>query len=295
MLLLCVASFELVSVDLILYFWWPEAQVFVGHEGSTLDPPWRYRPLTVVLGKFWTSDKTVSACVGNSSRFRHFWQREEGATLVMRDFPVKSQWRHILRHLHQRCSEYKRIQKAYEKLGLFQRLATFFFGGGFLYQTHMAYATIPITLLSCTAGVPMELARLMQKWKGHSRWMAVLFTQFIGILWVNYRNRTQKQERLVDIGIIWHWCYLVLHFPHLFSNHDRVCGTEFESHQPQVCHKNFFKNPKRLLPKKSVDFSHASGYHSLNTWNSNLPPKLNRNKLWIELMKFNECLFCTIT
>lgn len=131
MLLLCVASFELVSVDLILYFWWPEAQVFVGHEGSTLDPPWRYRPLTVVLGKFWTSDKTVSACVGNSSRFRHFWQREEGATLVMRDFPVKSQWRHILRHLHQRCSEYKRIQKAYEKLGLFQRLATFFLGGVF--------------------------------------------------------------------------------------------------------------------------------------------------------------------
>ena len=49
----------------------------------------------------------------------------------MRDFPVKSQWRHILRHLHQRCSEYERIQKAYEKLGLFQRLATFFLGGVF--------------------------------------------------------------------------------------------------------------------------------------------------------------------
>lgn len=61
------------------------------------------------------------------------------------------------------------------------------------------------------------------------------------------------------------------------------------------CHKNFFKNPERLLPKKSIDFSPASDYHSLNMWNSNLPPKLNRNKLWIELMKFNECLFCTIT
>lgn len=34
----CVASFELVSVDLILYFWWPEAQVFVGHEGKYPGP-----------------------------------------------------------------------------------------------------------------------------------------------------------------------------------------------------------------------------------------------------------------
>lgn len=216
----------------------------------------------------------------------------------MRDFPVKSQWRHILRHLHQRCSEYKRIQKAYEKLGSLAEVRCestghVFFGGGFsLPDTYGLYATIPVTLLSCTAGVPMELARLMQKWKGHSRWMAVLFTQFIGILWVNYRNRTQKQERLVDCGI--GVLYIRFHFPHLFSNHDQVCGTEFESHQPQVCHKNFFKNPKRLLPKKSIGFSHASDYHSLNTWNSNLPPKLNRNKLWIELMKFNECLFCTI-
>lgn len=174
----------------------------------------------------------------------------------------------------------------------------FFLGGFSLPDTYgLCHHTNHVAFLHswCPHGIGQVDAEVKGAFKGHSRWMAVLFTQFIGILWVNYRNRTQKQERLVDIGIIWHWCYLVLHFPHLFSNHDRVCGTEFESHQPQVCHKNFFKNPKRLLPKKSVDFSHASDYHSLNTWNSNLPPKLNRNKLWIELMKFNECLFCTIT
>lgn len=63
------------------------------------------------------------------------------------------------------------------------------------------------------------------------------------------QNRRQKQERLVDIGIFWHWCYLVFHFPHLFSNHDQVCGTEFESHQPQVATRTFSRTLNICFPK----------------------------------------------
>ena len=66
-----------------------------------------------------------------------------------------------------------------------------------LYQTSMAYATIPVTLLSCTAGVPMELARLMQKWKGHWRRMAVLFTQFIGWTTETEHGHRNKKDWLI--------------------------------------------------------------------------------------------------
>ncbi len=169
-----------------------------------------------MFGKFWTSDKTVSACVGNSSRFRHFWQREEGATLVM-DFPVTSQWIHILRHLHQRCSEYKKTQKAMKSWVSCRGSMWIYWPRFFVF----CFSPLPdkyglcrhtyqwLTLLSCTAGVPMELARLMQKWKGHWRRMAVLFTQFIG--WTTEtEHRTQKQERLVDIGIGVIWCFTFL-------------------------------------------------------------------------------------
>ena len=283
------------SVDLILYFWWPEAQVFVGHEGKK---PWTLRkavqrPLTVVLGKFWTSDKTVSACVGNSSRFRHFWQREEGATLVIRDFPVKSQWRHILRHLHQRCSEYKRIWKAGSLAEVrCESTGHVFFGGFSLPNTYgLCHHTSHVAFLHswCPHGIGQVDAEVKGAFKVNG---GVVHT----IHWDSLGELQKQNTETRKIGWYWHWCYLYgvslssLVFKPWPSMWHRVWITSATS-----CHKNFFKNPKHLLPKKSIDFSHASDYHSLNIWNSNLPPKLNRNKLWIELMKFNECFFCTIT
>ena len=143
--------------------------------------------------------------------------------------------------------------KSLWKAGSLAEVGHVFFWGGFsLPDTYgLCHHTNHVAFLHswCPHGIGQVDAEVKGAFKGHSRWMAVLFTQFIGILWVNYRNRTQKQERLVDIGIIWHWCYLVLHFPHLFSNHDRVCGTEFESHQPQVATRTFSRTLNICFPK----------------------------------------------